>query len=178
MIKEFKDESQAKAIAESLGLFMTKYKGIYIIGSNKKEICEEYNMGYHELSGAFYDKDLFIVNPKLNNIHIKDKRIVDASKIEVPYNSFSCFDLFNGCSFLKIPPKIPNSVKDCFRMFLNCPALEISPQIPESVEDCDYMFCNCRSLKQKPQFPPNASAIDALKGTPFESGSVSQKLDS
>ena len=42
MIKEFNNESQARALADSLDLFMTKCKGIYIVGSNKDEICDKY----------------------------------------------------------------------------------------------------------------------------------------
>ena len=200
MIKEFKDELQAKAVAESLGLLITKYKGVYIVSNSKEEILASYNLGYHNGDNIFYDRDI-LKEDGFGFIVIKDTTLVDASQIELPYGIKDCSYMFRGCVSLKLPPFVPNGVKkcdstfngckslkvspiipdsveDCFRMFLNCPALEISPQIPDSVEDCDYMFCNCRSLKQKPQFPPNASAIDALKDTPFENGSVSQKLDS
>ena len=59
MIKEFKGELQAKAIAESLGLYITKYRGIYIVSNSKEELLVKYNLGYHNREDIFYDKDVF-----------------------------------------------------------------------------------------------------------------------
>ena len=42
MIKEFNNETQAKAVSDSLGLFMTKHRGVYIVGNNKEEILALY----------------------------------------------------------------------------------------------------------------------------------------
>ena len=56
MIKEFKDELQAKAVAESLGLLMTKYKGVYIVSNSKEEILANYGLGYYQEEGVFTTK--------------------------------------------------------------------------------------------------------------------------
>ena len=197
MTKEFNREQQAKALAESLGLFITKCRGIYIVGNDRDEICKKYNMGYLGRDNIFYDKEIFVPDLTTGYIHleIKDRKIVDASNIELPYGITNCSDMFRHCESLEIPPIIPDSVKKCmdmfmvckslkvapiipdsvevcYEMFIGCNSLELPPKIPESVKDCEFMFLNCRSLKQKPIFPPNANTMFALDGTSFENSTL------
>ena len=190
MIKEFSNESQAKAIAESLGLIITKYRGIYIVSNSKEEIIANYNLGSYPEGNAFYDRKMFKIDED-GFLVIKDKEIVDASSVELPYNIKDCSYMFYGCSLLEISPKIPEGVKECCYMFMNCTSLkeppviprsvinclymfhscsslEASPIIPESVKNCGRMFYGCISLKEPPHFPKNCYTIDALQGTPFE----------
>lgn len=42
MIKEFTDESQARALAAALGLHITKRGDYFIVGNDKYEICDKY----------------------------------------------------------------------------------------------------------------------------------------
>ena len=150
MIKEFNNESQARALADSLGLFMTKCRGIYIVGSNKDEICEKYNMGYWGDDDVFYDKEIFVGSRYLK---IKDKDIVDASTIELPYRVIHCSRMFRDCEALEIPPIIPDGVRECTAMFDGCKSLRIPPNIPVSVKNCNSMFAWCESLATPSQLP-------------------------
>ena len=81
MIKEFNNENQAKAIAESLGLIITKYKDIYIVSNSKEEVLASYNLGYNSEENVFYDKEVF-EEDEVSYIVIRDRDIVDASFIE------------------------------------------------------------------------------------------------
>ena len=148
MIKEFNNELQAKAIAESLGLFMTKYRGVYLVSNSKDEMLTRYNLGYHQAEDIFYDKEVFKEDGD-GFIVIRDKFLVDAAAVELPYG-----------------------LEDCSYMFWACISLEIPPIIPESVEDCTGMFQSCKSLKEHPYFPKNCTILNALKDTPFERGQL------
>lgn len=193
MIKEFKDELQAKAIADSLGLLITKYRGVYTVSNSKEELLINYNLGYFPEEGIFYDKEVFEIGED-DYLCIKNKEIIDASSIELPYSIKDCSYMFWACISLEIPPIIPEGVKDCFSMFEGCTSivtppilpdgvqycsymfngcisLETPPKIPEGVLNCQRMFRGCISLKSPPNFPENCCTIDALKGTPFENGS-------
>ena len=188
MIKEFKDELQAKAVADSLGLFITKYKGVYLVSNSKEEIPARYNLGYFQKEGVFYDKEVFKEN--WGFIIIREASLVDASSIELPYNIRDCSCMLWKCTSLKVPPIIPEGVKDCSYMFCGCTSLgtppiipegvkncscmfescislEIPPNIPESVKDCTCIFSNCKSLKEPPHFPEDCDTYKALDGTPF-----------
>ena len=190
MIRELKGELQAKAIADSLGLFMTKYRGVYLVGNSKGEMLAKYNIGFHSKENVFYDKELFETDA-CGFLVIKDKNIVDASSIEIPYNLKKCFCMFRGCLSLEIPPIIPESVKNCgcmfygctslkeppiipksviscTGMFAECTSLETPPEIPEGVKDCAHMFYGCTSLKEPPHFPEHCNIVEALQGTSFE----------
>ena len=192
MIKEFNNELQAKALADSLGLFITKHKGVYIVSNNREEIYNSfrYNLGYYDEGDVFYDKELFKISDFLF-LAIKNKNIVDASSIELPYGIKNCSQMFMYCASLKVPPIIPEGVMGCSSMFegctslkeapiipkgvrycsymfRGCTSLETPPKIPESVEYCNHMFHDCISLKTSPHFPGNCDTIDALQGTPFE----------
>ena len=59
MIREFKLEDEALALAQALGLFITKKNGVYVVGNNESEICEKYNMGFWKGDDIFYDTELF-----------------------------------------------------------------------------------------------------------------------
>lgn len=154
MIREFNNELQAKAIADSLGLVITKYKGVYIVSNNREEIYNSfrYNLGYYDEGDIFYDKELFKISDFLF-LAIKNKNIVDASSIELPYGIKNCSQMFMYCTSLKVPPIIPEGVEDCSYMFIGCTSLEIPPNIPERVKDCTYMFCECTSLRVPPKIP-------------------------
>ena len=155
MIKEFNNETQAKAIAESLGLFITKYKGVYIVSNSKEEILDRYNLEYYSREGIFYDREIFKVRGT-DVLVIKDKNIVDASTVEIPYNLRSCSCMFSNCPSLEIPPIIPACVKDCSGMFSCCASLKIPPIIPACVKDCSCMFLGCTSLETPPIIPEGA----------------------
>ena len=155
MIKEFKNESQAKAVAASLGLLITKYKGVYIVSNNKEELLANYNLGYHQRGGIFYDEKVFEIDEN-DNIVIRDKLLVDASSIELPYEIIDCSHMFSNCISLKIPPTIPKGVKTCDSMFRDCTFLKEAPEIPEGVQNCSYMFCGCTSLKTPSEIPEGA----------------------
>ena len=150
MIKEFKDESQAKAVAESLGLIITKYKGVYIVSNNKEEMLAEYNLGYYSEENIFYDKEIF---KETWGLIIRFTSLVDASSVELPCNLKDCSYMFKGCSSLKIPPIIPKSVRDCAQMFEGCTSLKEPPIIPEGAKSCREMFCGCTSLTTPPIIP-------------------------
>ena len=152
MIKEFNNETQAKAIADSLGLFITKYKGVYLVSNNKEEMLARYNLGYFQKEGVFYDKEVF-KEDEYGYIVIRDRDIVDASPVKLPYGLTDCACMFSGCTFLKVPPVIPEGVKDCSYMFDDCTALKTPPIIPESVKNCGCMFYVCTSLKSPPIIP-------------------------
>ena len=178
MIKEFKGELQAKALAESLGLFITKYKGVYLVSNSKEEMLANYGLGYYSEENIFYDKEIFEIDED-GFLVIKNKDIVDASLVEIPYNLRDCSFLFFECTSLKIPPIIPvgtkdcsymfegctsivtppiipDSVKNCFSMFAGCTALEIPPIIPEGVKNCSFMFEGCTSIVIPPIIPEGA----------------------
>ena len=163
MVREFKSEDEALALAQTLGLFITKKNGVFIVGNNKSEICEKYNMDFWERDGIFYDAELF--STLWHTIRIRDESIVDARAIELPYGIKSCCEMFLDCSRLKYPPVIPKSAVDCHHMFDGCKSLKYPPTIPESVINCFGMFRKCLSLKQKPTFPPNADTMFALEST-------------
>ena len=163
MVREFKSEDEALALAQTLGLFITKKNDVFIVGNNKSEICEKYNMGFWTEDDIFYDREVFDTMGGV--ISIGDKSIVDARCIELPYGIKTCQFMFDGCYKLKYPPKIPVSVVNCDSMFNDCKCLKYSPKIPEGVKDCYGMFIGCTSLKQKPTFPPNADTTDALGDT-------------
>ena len=190
MIREFNNEPQAKAIAESLGLLITKYKDIYIVGNNKEEILANYGLGYYSMGDIFYDKAIFEIGED-SLLAIRNKNIVDASSIELPYNIKDCAYMFWGCTSLKVPPVIPEGVKSCQRMFsqcaslkktsiipksviscagmfAGCTSLETPPKIPEGATKCYRIFQGCTSLKELPHFPKNCDTYEALQGTPFE----------
>ena len=149
MIKEFNNESQTKAIADSLGLFMTKYKGVYIVSNSKEELLANYNLAYYSKEGIFYDRDIF-EEDGFTYLVIRNKDIVDASLIELPYGLKSCATMFSGCTSLKVPPTIPVGIEDCSFLFENCTSLEIPPEIPKGVTNCNFMFTGCASLKVPP----------------------------
>ena len=152
MIKEFKDELQAKAVADSLGLFMTKYKGVYIVSNNKEELLANYGLGYFQKEGVFYDKEVF-KEDEFGFIVIKDTTLVDASSVELPYRIRNCSYMLWNCTSLKVPPKIPEGVLSCREMFSGCASLETPPIIPEGVKNCVRMFSECTSLKSPPIIP-------------------------
>ena len=190
MIKEFNNEPQAKAIAESLGLLITKYRGIYIVSNSKEELLARYNLEYYSRENIFYDRDVFATSGG-GYLVISDKNIVNASAIEIPYGLKSCPCMFFGCTSLKVSPVIPEGIKDCSYMFWECTSLEVPPEIPagvvdcshmlrictslttppkipESVTNCQSMFYGCTSLKTPPLFPENCDTTGALEGTPFK----------
>ena len=104
MIKEFNNESQAKATADSLGLIITKYKGVYIVSNNKEEILANYGLGYNSGENVFYDKEIFGEDEE-GYIIIRDKDIIDASSVELPYNIRDCSYMFWLCASLETPQK-------------------------------------------------------------------------
>ena len=166
MIREFKLEDEALALAQTLGLFITKKNGVFIVGNDKSEICKRYNMGFWTEDDIFYDAELF--STLWHTIRIRDESIVDARGMELPYGIKSCPGMFKGCYELKHPPVIPKSVVNCSYMFEDCERLKYPPIIPESVVDAQFMFYMCKSLKQKPTFPPNTDCYEALLCTPFD----------
>lgn len=193
MTKEINNEVNAIAISNTLGLHITKKNGIYIVGNDVGEICRRYNMGYCDDEEIFYDNDYFalITDHNQNIITIKDKYIVDASKLELPYRITDISFMFEGTSRLEIPPVLPNTVEycdhtfdvctrlkvapklhegvlSCLEMFACCISLEIPPEIPESVVYCSKMFHGCKMLKKEPVFPINSITYRALDDTPFE----------
>lgn len=96
MIKEFNNELQAKALADSLGLFITKHKGVYIVSNNKEEILAKYNLGYHQREDIFYDKEVF-KEDEYRYICVIDTTLVDASSIKLPHNIKDCSYIFYKC---------------------------------------------------------------------------------
>ena len=108
--KEFNNELQAKALADSLGLLITKYKGVYIVSNSKEEMLANYGLGYYQEEDIFYDKEVFRED-KYGYLIIQDRGIVDASSVDLPYNLKDCSYMFEGCSSLKIPPIIPAGVR-------------------------------------------------------------------
>ena len=142
MIKEFKDELQAKAIADSLGLLMTKYKGVYIVSNSKEELLVNYGLGYYQEEDIFYDKEVFEIGED-DYLYIKNKEIIDASSIELPYSIRDCSYMFWSCDSLETPPKIPKGVESCDSMFCRCFSLKEAPVIPEGVQNCESMFMDC-----------------------------------
>ena len=152
MIKEFNNESQAKATADSLGLIMTKYKGVYIVSNNKEEILANYGLGYNSGENVFYDKEIFGEDEE-GYIIIRDKDIIDASSVELPYNIRDCSYMFWLCASLETPPKIPKGVGVCNSMFYGCTSLKKAPIIPEGVQNCYSMFESCTSLVTPPLLP-------------------------
>ena len=152
MIKEFKDENQAKAIAESLGLIITKYKDIYIVSNSKEEMLTKYNLGYNNEASVFYDKEVFEEDED-DYIIIRDRDIVDASLVKLPYGLTDCSCMFSGCTSLEIPLIIP-----------------------EGVKDCSFMFSGCISMKERPRFPKNCVTTCALLNTPFEGAKYDKRI--
>ena len=152
MIKEFKVELQAKALADSLGLIITKYKGVYLVSNSKEEMLANYNLGYYSEENIFYDKEIFEIDED-GFLVIKSKDIVDASLVEIPYN-------LRNCSFL----------------FFECTSLKIPPIIPEGVKDCSFMFSGCISMKERPRFPKNCITTCALLYTPFEGAKYDKRI--
>ena len=147
MIKEFANEAQAKALAESLGLFITKKNGVFIVGNTKEAICRKYNMGFWDEDEIFYDNRFFKVieyGENKGELRIRNQKIKDARNIELPYGIKYGGSLFSGCLKLKYPPKIP-----------------------ASMTDCGYMFRECVNLKEVPKFPPKSDYSCALARTPL-----------
>ena len=161
MIKEFNNEPQAKAVAESLGLIITKYRGIYIVSNSKEEIIANYNLGYDIDENIFYDKELFEADDFLFLV-IKNKNIVDASLIELPYGIKDCARMFMNCTSLVTPPILPDGVRGCRYMFGGCLSLKIPPIIPEGVTSCYYMLSECASLKEPPIIPKSVISCTGM----------------
>ena len=151
MIKELNNELQAKALADSLGLIITKYKGIYLVSNSKEEMLDSfrYNLGYGPREGILYDRDIF-KGDEYGLIVIRDTTLVDASSIELPYGIKGPMRMFRECTSLKTPPIIPEGVKDCSFMFIGCTSLTTPPIIPDSVKNCSFMFSGCTSLVTPP----------------------------
>ena len=160
MIKEFNNELQAKAIADSLGLFITKYKGVYIISNSKEELLANYNLGYFQKEDVFYDKEVFVGN--WNFIVIRNASLVDASSIELPYGLTDCACVMWNCTSLKVPPIIPEGVLSCRDMFSGCISLRTPPLLPESVKNCAHMLSGCTSLKTPPIIPEGVLSCRAM----------------
>ena len=152
MIKEFKDEFQAKAIAESLGLIITKYRGVYTVSNSKEELLVKYNLAYYSKDGIFYDKEVFEIGES-DYLCIKNKEIIDASSIELPYSIRDCSYMFWACTSLEIPPVIPKGVENCTNMFYGCTSLKTPPILPDGVRECIETFRNCTSLETPPIIP-------------------------
>ena len=152
MIKEFNNETQAKAVADSLGLLMTKYRGVYIVSNSKEEMLAKYNLGYYSGDNIFYDKEVFKVYSR-GFLATRDRNIVDASLLELPYDLKDCSYMFQGCIHLEIPPIIPKGVEYCSNMFKGCTSLKKAPTIPKGVKYCTNMFKDCTSLKEAPIIP-------------------------
>ena len=152
MIKEFNNETQAIAIAESLGLFMTKHKEVYIVSNSKEEMLTKYNLGYNNEANVFYDKEVFEEDED-DYIVIRDRDIVDASLVKLPYGLTDCACMFSGCTSLEIPLIIP-----------------------EGVKDCSFMFSGCISMKERPRFPKNCVTTCALLNTPFEGAKYDKRV--
>ena len=152
MIKEFNNELQAKAIADSLGLFITKYKGVYIVSNSKEELLAKYNLGFYSRENIFYDRDILKEDAD-GLLVVKNKNIIDASSIELPYRIRNCSCMFAERTSLKIPPIIPEGVRNCTQMFKDCFLLKAPPIIPEGAQYCVQMFSNCASLRTPPIIP-------------------------
>ena len=157
MIKEFNNELQAKALADSLGLLMTKYRGVYLVGNSKGEMLAKYNIGFHSKENVFYDKELFEADAS-GFLVIKNKNIVDASLIELPYGIKNCVRMFMNCTSLVTPPILPNGVQECRYMFYNCTSLRKAPIVPEGVKVCSFMFENCVSLSTPTNIPESVES--------------------
>ena len=156
MIKEFNNEPQAKAIAESLGLIITKYKGVYLVSNSKEEMLARYGLGYFQKEGVFYDKEVFEID-EYDFLVIKNKNIVNASSVEIPYNLKRCSCMFSGCTSLEIPSIIPERVESCSYIFMNCTSLKEPPIIPEGAFNCRAMFYCCTSLVTPPIIPSSVT---------------------
>jgi hypothetical protein len=86
----------------------------------------------------------------------------------IPEGVTDCSHMFDSQDFLRLTPKLPETLVNANAMFKNCPLLEIPPIIPESVRTCDYMLAGCESLKQPPDIPSTViSVVGILKDTPF-----------
>ena len=155
MIREFNNEPQAKAIAESLGLIITKYRGVYIVSNSIREILDSYDLEYYRRENIFYDRDVFEIDED-GFLVIKNKNIVNASSVEIPYNLKKCTCMFRGCTSLEIPSIIPEGVESCSYIFMNCTSLREPPIIPRSVINCSFMFSGCTSLEIPSIIPEGA----------------------
>ena len=148
MLKEFNNEVEAIALSRMLNLHMTKVGSVFMVGNNVDEICKRSGFSYFKPQDVFYDPNIFVeeetqARVKRIVLALKDKSIVDASSLELPYG-----------------------ITNINRMFQNCEKMEYAPIIPASVRMASHTFLNCKSLKQLPEMPEAAVMYTTFMGTP------------
>lgn len=125
-------------------------------------VDSRYNAGGNLLTNEFYYmEDGVSVNYIGLDYSVQGSYIYDASKLVVTLlgDEFGANSLFNRCSVLKYPPKLPSKTltEDCYKsMFIRCESLVIAPKLPASIlaKGCyDSMFSGCSSLINSPELP-------------------------
>lgn len=113
------------------------------------------------------------------------KGITDASQLNMPskVESYGLQHLFNGCSSLKYPPKMPKKkvgFYGCYGMFEGCTSLLEAPELPATSVDSGaygYMFLKCTSLKQAPDLPAISLSTECYKGMFHSCTSLVKAMD-
>lgn len=152
MLKEFNNETEAIALSRMLNLHVAKVGSVFMVGNNVDEICKRSGFSYFKPQDVFYDPNIFVEEEtqarfKRIVLALKDKSIVDASSLELPYG-----------------------ITNINRMFQNCEKMEYAPIIPASVRMASHTFLNCKSLKQLPEMPEAAVRHTTFMGTPVKEG--------
>lgn len=113
------------------------------------------------------------------------KGITDASQLNMPskVESYGLQNLFQGCSSLKYPPKMPKKkvgFYGCYGMFEGCTSLLEAPELPATSIDSGaygYMFLKCTSLKQAPDLPAISLSTECYKGMFHSCTSLVKAMD-
>ena len=119
------------------------------------------------------------------NLFQRCKGITDASQLNMPskVKDYGLQQLFQGCSSLKYPPKMPKKMVGfygCYAMFSNCTSLLEAPELPATSVDSDaygYMFLKCTSLTQAPNLPAISLSSECYKGMFHSCTSLVKAMD-
>ncbi|MBQ8626747.1 MAG: leucine-rich repeat protein [Agathobacter sp.] len=71
----------------------------------------------------------------------------DFSGYVIPNSVTTVTAMFNGCSLLTLPPKMPQNINNMDYVFDSCAKLTTAPVIPNGVTSMSHTFSGCSSLK-------------------------------
>lgn len=151
---------------------------LYLYGTDFQQASGSYS--YFKIEGNIkISGDLVALRDGLTELRGYDfmelfkscKGITDASLLNMPskVKDYSLMDMFQYCSSLKYPPKMPKSVGywGCSGMFSYCTSLLEAPELPSTrfSGGCyRFMFMNCTSLTQTPNLPSTSLTEECYKG--------------
>lgn len=165
---------------------------LYLYGTDFQQASNRYSYfiieGNIKISGDLVALRNGLSEPKgydFMNLFQWCKGITDASQLNMPskVKDYGLQQLFQGCSSLKYPPKMPKKMVGfygCYAMFSNCTSLLEAPELPATSVDSDaygYMFLKCTSLTQAPNLPAISLSSECYKGMFHSCTSLVKAMD-